>query len=408
MAIIIIYAIIIISKDGRRLVVYIKRALEIGKLLSKRSLFLLGPRQSGKSSYIREQLNPAPALVYNLLERDLLLRVLADPTIIRQEIEARKLQGSIVCIDEIQKCPELLDEVHLLIEERQIRFLLTGSSARKLKRSGTNLLGGRARMRIMHPFNYFELKESEFSLERVMFSGTLPPHFLSDDPEEDLDSYTNLYLTEEIAAEGLTRNLPGFARFLQIMATVNSRIINYTNIANDTQIPRQTVKLWFQVLKDTLLGFELEPYRGTVKRKAIETSKFYFFDMGVVRSLRKLPAIVPGSADFGEFFEHFICLEIKTWIDYQAPWTVFNYWRSTSGFEVDFLLNGKIAIEVKASKLITSKHLKGLKALREEGFISRSIIISRELRPRIVEEIEILPWEYFLKQLWENQVVNDR
>ena len=386
---------------------YIKRALGIGKLLSKRSLFLLGPRQCGKSSYIREQLDPAPALVYNLLERDLLLRVLADPSIIRQEIEVKKLQGCIVCIDEIQKCPELLDEVHLLIEERQIRFLLTGSSARKLKRAGTNLLGGRARMRIMHPFSYCELKESGFSLERVMFSGTLPPHFLSDDPDEDLDSYTNLYLTEEIAAEGLTRNLPGFARFLQIMATVNSRIINYTNIANDIQIPRQTVKLWFQVLKDTLLGFELEPYRGTVKRKAIETSKFYFFDMGVVRSLRKLPVIVPGSADFGEFFEHFICLEIKTWIDYQAPRTLFNYWRSTSGFEVDFLLNGEIAIEVKSSTLITAKHLKGLKALREEGFISRSIIISREQRPRIVEEIEILPWEYFLKQLWDNQVISD-
>ena len=408
MAIIMIYAIIVVGEDDLRLVVYLQRALKIGKLLSKRSLFLLGPRQCGKSSYIREQLDPAPVLVYNLLERDLLLRVLADPTIIRQEIEARKLKDCIVCIDEIQKCPELLDEVHLLIEERQIRFLLTGSSARKLKRSGTNLLGGRARMRFMHPFNYFELKESGFSLERIMFSGTLPPHFLSDDPDEYLDSYTNLYLTEEIAAEGLTRNLPGFARFLQIMATANTRIINYTNIANDTQIPRQTAKLWFQVLKDTLMGFELEPYRGTVKRKAIETSKFYFFDIGVVRSLRKLPAIVPGSADFGEFFEHFICLEIKTWIDYQAPRTLFNYWRSTSGFEVDFLLDGEIAIEVKASTLITAKHLKGIKALREEGFISRSIIISRELRPRIVEDIEILPWEYFLKQLWDNQVISDR
>lgn len=133
----------------------------------------------------------------------------------------------------------------------------------------------------------------------------LPPHYISSDPDEDLDAYTNLYLTEEVSAEGLTRNLLRFARFLQAMATVNTQIINYTNIGNDTQIPRQTAKLWFQVLKDTLLGFELEPYKETEKRKAIETAKFYFFDMGVVRSLRRLPAITSGSADFGGKMVHF-------------------------------------------------------------------------------------------------------
>ncbi len=389
---------------------YIKRILNIEKLLSERSLFLLGPRQSGKSTYIREQLKPAPALVYNLLDRNLLLRLLADPAMLRQEIEARRLKDCVICIDEIQKCPELLDEIHLLIEERQIRFLLTGSSARKLKRAGTNLLGGRGRMRSMHPFSYIELKEldgalEKFSLEKVMYRGMLPHHYLSSNPDEDLNAYTNLYLAEEIAAEGLTRNLPKFARFLQTMATVNAQIINYTNIGNDIQIPRQTVKLWFEVIKDTLLGFELEPYTATVKRKAIETAKFYFFDMGVVRSLRRLPAIVQGSADYGEFFEHFICLELKTWIDYRKPRTFFNYWRSVSGFEVDFLLNGEIAIEVKSSTNITAKHQKGLKALREEGFIKRAIIVCRESRPRLVEGIEIFPWDYFLDQLWDNQIL---
>ncbi len=385
---------------------YINRSLDINTLLAERSLFLLGPRQSGKSSYIREQLEPEPALTYNLLDRNLLLNVLADQTILRQEIEARNLKKCIVCIDEIQKCPELLDEVQLLIEERQIRFLLTGSSARKLKKAGTNLLGGRGRRRIMHPFSYSELKGTGFTLEKAMSSGTLPPHYLSQNPDEDLDAYTNLYLTEEIAAEGLTRNLPGFARFLQIIATVNTQIVNYTNIGNDAQIPRQTVKLWFEVLKDTLLGFDLEPYTATVKRKAIETAKFYFFDMGVVSSLRKLPVISPGSADFGEFFEHFICLEIKTWIDYRLPRTSLNYWRSTSGFEVDCLLNGEIAIEIKAATTVSSKHLKGLKALREEGFIKRSILVCREPRPRLVEGIEILPWEYFLDQLWGGKILN--
>ena len=387
-------------------VMYINRILVLEKLLSERSLFLLGPRQTGKSSYIKEQIHPTPSLAYNLLDRKLLLRLLADPTILRQEIEARDLKDCIICVDEIQKCPELLDEIHLLIESRQIRFLLTGSSARKLKKTGTNLLGGRGRRRTMHPFCYQELKEHNFSLEKAMYRGLLPPHYLSLNPDEDLDAYTNLYLTEEIAAEGLTRNLPGFARFLQTIACVNTQIINYTNIGNDIKLPRQTVKLWFQVIIDTLLGFELKPYTATVKRKAIETSKFYFFDMGIVRSLRRLNTITPGSADFGEFFEHFIFMELKTWVDYQKPRTLLNYWRSKSGFEVAFLLDGKIAIEVKASTIISAKHMKGLKALREEGSIKRSIIICRESRPRLLDGIEIYPWDYFLDLLWDNKIVN--
>ena len=386
---------------------YINRSLDINTLLADRSLFLLGPRQSGKSSYIREQLEPPPALTYNLLDHKLLLYILADPTILRQEIEARDLEQCIVCVDEIQKCPALLDEVQLLIEERGIRFLLTGSSARKLKKSGTNLLGGRARRRIMHSFSYSEIKDTEFTLEKIMKRGTLPPHYLSKDPDEDLDAYVNLYLTEEIAAEGLARNLPGFARFLQTTAAVNTQIINYTNIGNNAQLPRQTVKLWFEVLKDTLLGFNLEPYTKTEKRKSIETAKFYFFDMGVVASLRRLSSISPGSADFGEFFEHFICLEIKTWIDYRKPRTVFNYWRSTSGFEVDCLLNGKVAIEIKSTTNVSAKHLKGLKALQEEGFIERSILVCREPRPQLVDGIEILPWKYFLEELWEDRILKE-
>ncbi len=181
--------------------------------------------------------------------------------------------------------------------------------------------------------------------------------------------------------------------------------VKYTTTGNDIQIPHQTVKLWFQVLLDTLLGFELDPYKATVKRKALATSKFYFFDRGIVRSLRRLPVISPGSADYGEFFEHFIYLEIKTWIDYRKPRTLFNYWRSRSGFEVDFLLNGEVAIEVKAAGVISNKHFKGLKALREEGFIKRSILVCTEPRPRMTDGIEILPWEYFLDLLWNNHIL---
>ena len=384
---------------------YRHRVLDVGSALSQRSVFLFGPRQTGKSSYVREQLKPEPMLSYNLLDGGLRLRLLADPTLMRQEIEARNLRDCVVFIDEIQKCPELLDEVHLLIEERGIRFLLSGSSARKLKRAGTNLLGGRARTKYLHPFVYPEVAEDNDLLERVMARGLLPPHYLSEAPDEDLRSYVDTYLSEEIAAEGQARNLPAFARFLQTAATVNAKIINYTNAANDAQVPRQTVRLWFQILIDTMLGYELSSYTSTVKRKAVETAKFYFFDIGVVRALRRLPAILPESSDFGEFFEHYIFMELKAYLDYRKPSSRLSYWRSLSGYEVDFVIDDEVAIEVKTAEVAQDKHLSGLKALREEGKIKSFYLVCRESRPRKVDGIDILPWREFLARLWAGDIV---
>ncbi len=384
---------------------YRHRVLDISSALRQRSVFLFGPRQTGKSSYVREQLEPQPILSYNLLDGGLRLRLLADPTLIRQEVEARNLRDCLVFIDEIQKCPELLDEVHLLIEERGIRFLLTGSSARKLKRAGTNLLGGRARTRYLHPFVYPELAEDDDLLAHIMVSGLLPPNYLSEEPDEDLRSYVDTYLSEEIAAEGQARNLPAFARFLQTAATVNAKIINYTNVANDAQVPRQTVRLWFQILIDTMLGYELLPYTSTLKRKAIETAKFYFFDIGVVRILRRLPPIMPESADFGEFFEHYIFMELKAYLDYRKPSSRLSYWRSLSGYEVDFVIDDEVAIEVKAAAIAQDKHLSGLKALREERKIRSFYLVCRESRPRKLDGIDILPWREFLARLWEGDIL---
>lgn len=384
---------------------YHQRSLDLSAALAQKSIFLFGPRQTGKSSYVREQLKPAPTLSYNLLDGGLRLRLLADPTFMRQEIEARNLRDCVVFIDEIQKCPELLDEVHLLIEERDIRFLLTGSSARKLKRSGTNLLGGRARTKYLHPFVYPEVAEDNDLLERVMSCGLLPPHYLSEAPDEDLRSYVDTYLSEEIAAEGQARNLPAFARFLQTAATLNAKMINYTNVANDAQVPRPTVRLWFQILVDTMLGYELAPYTTTIKRKAIETAKFYFFDTAVVRTLRRLPPVLPESTDFGEFFEQYFFMELKAWIDYRMPGAHLSYWRSLSGYEVDFVIDDDVAIEVKAATIIHDKHLSGLRALREEGRIKRFILVCREERPRKIDGIEILPWRGFLERLWADDIV---
>ena len=382
---------------------YINRNVDLCKNLENKSLFLFGPRQTGKSSFIKNQLmNNDIAMFWTLLDGRLRLKVLADPSILRQEVEVRNLRDCIIIIDEIQKCPELLDEVHFLIEERNIRFLLTGSSARKLRNSGVNLLGGKATQRHFHPFNFAEIgNHPNYNLSYIFEHGLLPSMFLSSNIEEDLSAYVDTYLTEEIAAEGFSRNIPNFARFLTVASVSNSQLINYTNIASDSQVPVQTVKQWFQVLEDTLLGYQVESFTNTKKRKAITTSKFYFFDIGIARALRNIPTPKENTTEFGEYFEHLICMELKSWIDYKHPRSKLTYWRSTSNMEVDFCVDEEIAIEVKSSSNVTEKHLKGLKALREEGIFNRYVVVCQEEHPRIIDGIEILPWKYFFEELWK-------
>ncbi len=379
---------------------FVPRRLDLERLLARRSVMLFGPRQTGKSTYVRRQLPGTIDLSFSLLDQGLLTAVLADPTRIRREIEARGLRGAVVCIDEIQKCPPLMDEAHLMIEERGIRFLLTGSSARALRRKGVNMLGGRGSDRVMHPFSWCELR-GRFSLDRALNHGLLPPHYLLDEPDEGLASYVDRYLMEEIAAEGLARNLPRFARFLQTASTTNAQMLNYSNVARDAQVPRQTVVQWYEVLRDTLIAFDLPAWTRTVRRKAVETARFYFFDTGVVRALRRMGRVVEGSADFGAFFEHYVFLELRAWIDYRRPRTPLAWWRSRSGYEVDFILDDRVAIEAKAARRVQPKHLRNLRALGEERLVERSIVVCREERPRVEQGIEIWPLEFFLAALWD-------
>lgn len=385
---------------------YIPRQLDIVDIVTKGTVFLFGPRQTGKSTYIRHALLPHATKSYSLLDHGLLHRFKADPTRLRQEIEAENWRDCLIIVDEVQKCPELLDEIHYLIEERGIRFLLTGSSARSLKRTGVNLLGGRGRDRSLHPFIYRELKSSGFRLIQAMRNGLIPNHYFSSDADDLLQSYVSRYLAEEIAAEGASRNIPAFARFLEVAATCNAQQLNYTSVASDTGVSRQTVQNYFQILKDTLLGYELPAWTGSVKRKPVTTLKFYFFDMGVVRALRHLETISEASGDFGDFFEHFLFLEMRAWIDYTKPSRTLHYWRSTSGFEVDFILDGKVAIEVKSAAHISAKHLKGLKALREESACEKYILVCREKEKRLTEGILIYPWEMFLDDLWDGKILS--
>lgn len=379
---------------------YIKRQLELDELLADKSCFLFGPRQTGKSSFIRNQLSEKPALVINLLDQSVYFEYSRNPGRLNEIINGLKLKNALIVIDEIQRIPDILNDVHLQIEEKGNRFLLTGSSARKLKRMGTNLLGGRARTRNLHPFSAIEIPN--FSLEEATYRGTLPFIIQSKFPDEDLSAYVGRYLQEEIAAEGVSRNIPAFSRFLEVAACCNTQVLNYSSIASDTGMSRQTVTNYFQILKDTLIGFELTPLTKTIKRKATETSKFYLFDMGIVRFLRKLPRISEANDDFGTFFEHFIFLELNAWRDYHSPRSELNFWRSLRGeYEADFIINN-VAIEVKSTANVQKKHLSGLLALQEEKICRKYIVVSQDSKTRYLENenIWIYPWREFIQELW--------
>jgi len=375
---------------------YVPRVLDIARLARRKSLFLFGPRQTGKTALVRHAL--PQARVYDLLDADIFLTLSQRPTRMGEELGPN---DDVVVIDEIQKLPILLDEVHRLIEQRGVRFVLTGSSARKLRRAGVNLLGGRAPSRTLHPFVYRELG-SAFVLNRALDRGLIPSLYFSESPREDLRTYAGTYLKEEIAAEGLTRNVPAFGRFLEVAALCHGTLVNFAQVSNDAQVPASTVREYFQILEDTLIARFLPAWTRSRKRKAIGAAKHYFFDVGVVRHLQHRAGLQPRSPEFGEAFESYIFHELNTYSAYtdEVP---LSYWRSRSGFEVDFILGDTAAIEVKAKSPVGERDLRGLRALREEASASfkHHIIVCLEPRVRTVDGIEILPWMEFLDRLWD-------
>jgi predicted AAA+ superfamily ATPase len=375
--------------------VSVPRDLDLLSLVGKKSYFLFGPRQTGKSFLIHQRLQGSR--VYNLLDTATFLTLSQNPGRISEEIGPRE---KLVVIDEIQRVPTLLNEVHLLIEERGIRFLLTGSSPRKLRRGGVNLLGGRARTAYLHPLTSNELGD-RFDLTKALHRGLLPSIYFSDDPDADLAAYAGTYLQEEIAAEGAARNIPAFSRFLKVAALCSGTMINFTNIASDAQVPRTTVHEYFEILRDTLLLHELPSWRKSAKRKPILTSKYYLFDVGVASHLQGRK-VTPRTSEFGEAFEAFIMHELISWRDYRSG-DVLSYWRSTSGYEVDFILGDHTAIEVKAKENVSPDDLRSLKAIAEEKRLKHCICASLEKRSRRVDGIVILPYREFLANLWDGQ-----
>ncbi|MDY6953228.1 MAG: ATP-binding protein [Thermodesulfobacteriota bacterium] len=378
----------------------IGRHLKLAPLLAMKSFFLFGPRATGKTTAIRQQLAQR-ATVIDLLDSRYFLRLSASPHELESLIKAAP--ADIIVVDEIQRIPELLNEVHRLIETQNIRFMLTGSSARKLRRGRANLLAGRVWEARMFPLIYREVPD--FDLERYLRYGGLPAVYLSQFPEEELDAYVNTYLKEEILAEGLIRRLPPFSRFLKTMALSNGEMINFAKLANDCQVPPSTVAEYVGLLEDTLIGFRLPAWIESKKRKAIKTGKFYFFDPGVTHMLAGTETLDRNSNLYGRSFEQFICMELRSYLSYRRKKLPLTYWRSKNGHEVDFLLGHKTAIEVKASSKISRNDFKELKYLQEEGVFQNLILVSQDPVSTFTDNILTLPWEKFLSDLWKDKFV---
>lgn len=375
-----------------------KRALNLRSAINAKSHFLFGPRGVGKTTLIRETL-AADFQVISLLRSQDRLRLLEDPSHLRRMIDLKK-KG--VVIDEIQKVPELLDEIQDLIEEEKIKFLLTGSSARKLKRHAANLLGGRARVLEMYGVTHCE--SPNIPIDSKLKWGSLPAVLLSEDPWEDLKAYTDTYLKEEIEEEAAVRNLGQFLRFLKVAAIQSSQLLNYAAVSSDAGVPETTVRAYFEILKDTLIGIPLEPWNLSRKRKAIQTVKFFIFDPGVQRALLDQKELNRNSNEFGVALEHWIFHELRSYRSYQRTHEPITFWRSTAQHEVDFCLGDRVAIEVKGTRRLTERHFHGLKALKEEGIFKRLVMVSFDQSVRRWEGgFECYPVEEFLIALSEGE-----
>lgn len=370
-----------------------------------KSIFLWGARNTGKSTFLHKFF--PNSIYFDLLKSDLYSDLIVKPWLLREWLTAANpedLQYPVI-IDEVQKIPQLLDEVHWLIENKKIAFILCGSSARKLKRGGANLLGGRAWGYSFYPLVYKEIPN--FDLLHALNTGLLPAHYLSEQPEKDLKAYVGMYLREEIQEEGLVRNLPGFAKFLDVAGFCNGQMIEYANVARDCGIDAKTVKAYYQILVDTLIAYNLEPFTLKMKRDLIiSTPKIFFFDVGVANYLAKKKIGSLHGFDAGNAFEHFILMEIQAYIGINGLDYTVNYWRTKSKLEVDFILDrGNVAIEVKLSEDPSPKELNGLLAFCEDYKPKHALIVCNAKSKRRIEKtndivFDILPWQAFLENMW--------
>ena len=365
------------------------------------SIFLFGTRQTGKSTLLQHRF--PEAMYIDLLKSEVYERYRRAPELLRADV-CMAPKEQLIIVDEVQKVPNLLDEVHWLMVNENRRFILSGSSARKLKRGGANMLGGRAIGMRLFPLVSAEIPD--FDLVKACNYGMLPRHYEVKDPTRRLKSYVGDYLKEEISAEALVRNLSVFNRFLEIAAFCSGEMLNFNNIASDCGISSPTVKEYFSILEETYVGYMVQPFTKTKKRTAMQSRKFYMFDVGIVNYLQKRSYMTPGSEDFGKAFEHLVFQEVIAYLSYTESEAELTYWRTTRGYEVDMILgDGKVAIEIKSCKEIVSRHTKGLKAFQEDYPNARLIAVSLDAQPRLINGVEVYPAQVFFKKLWNKEII---
>ena len=384
--------------------VNIDRALKV-KLPLEQSAFLWGPRKTGKTTLLKQCF--PESRVFDFLNTDLYLDLAKNPALLRQQILAfpKHILERPIILDEVQKVPMVLDEVHWLIENKKLSFVMCGSSARKLKRGHANLLGGRAWRYELFPLTSRELPD--IKLLRALNHGLIPAHYLQDDAVKSLKAYVQDYLKEEVFNEGLTRNIPAFSRFFDAMAYSTGEIVNYSNIARDCGVDSKTVREYYQILVDTLLGRFVEPFKRRQERSVIiKAPKFYLFDVGVSGAIAKRIIVEDRGETFGKAFEEFILMEIAAYRGYHELDFPINYWRTKTGLEVDFILGaGEVALEVKGGTRLDSKDMHGSRAFLKEYKPKKSIIVSNEKEPRVVNGITVMPWKDFLCALWQGGII---
>ncbi len=374
----------------------------INRLLTApaKSFFLFGPRGTGKSTWIRRHF--PEALTVNLLNEGVYLDLLADPSLFSQQLNPLS-PGETVVIDEVQRLPNLLHEVHRFIEEKKLRFVLCGSSARKLKKSGVNLLAGRALNRSMHPFVPTELGD-RFSVADALQWGLLPIVWATTEKRETLLAYAQTYLKEEIQAEALTRNLPGFSRFLPIAALYHGKSINVTNVAREAGVARTTVANYIDILVDTLVCFKVPGYEAKLRVKERKLPKLYWVDPGIVRAIRKRFSTLEPE-DHGALFEGLVAQVIRAHQSYSNVCDELFYWGSTESknVEVDFLLRREdrfIAVEVKSGRRFNSSWCRGLRAIAPlPGLCRRTVVYPEGPVLRTDDGIDVLPFQDFARRL---------
>ena len=364
------------------------------------SVFFLGARQTGKTTLLK-QLFPH-VRYYDLLKSDEYERLARKPQLLREELKDFS-ENELVIIDEIQKLPILLDEVHWLMVNCGLRFILTGSSARKLRRSGVNLLGGRALVNNFYPLVSAEIED--FDIDRAVNNGMIPRHYLVGDASRRLSGYVGLYLQTEIVDEAIVRNLPSFNKFLEAAALTSGEMLVYSNIAADCGVSSVTVKSYFEILIDTLFGYMVPAYTKTVKRKLIQAPKFYLFDVGVTNFLLHRSSLRQGSPEYGHAFEHFIIQELIAYLGYQGRQKELGYWRTGSGVEIDAVLgDAQVGVEIKSSTEVKDMHLRGLRSFGEDYPQARLIVVSFDPYRRRKDRIEIIPVREFLADLWSGKI----